>query len=228
MRYLYQLVLCSSRVGRVFRREIAISEVNAMVTSTEIMPPGYHIALAKMRRENEAVFQLRHPLKVGSDYKGCPFCNSMNIFTCKCGAISCITADPVTHHECPNCKKIFGVKTVKEFFVSESGFIGGNRLLQEQRKKKEISSRPSSDSGEGAEIQRLLREMPGGKPKQLKSGWTPGLPEPDGPKYLPPHKNKALPPPKQKALPPAGNSDGKSKEESRGNLQDFLKKRKKK
>ena len=106
--YLYQIIFCTDREKRAFRREIAVSETAALIVRAEILPPGYDLAMAHMRDPREEILTLHRPtLEAGPEYKGCPFCGNMNWFTCACGAMSCLSRDAKIHC-CPRCGNIAG------------------------------------------------------------------------------------------------------------------------
>lgn len=123
--YLYQIVYCSQRAGRAFRREIAISSNSAMVTGIEILPPAYDALMDRMRNPDEGVHSFAGDLKYVRDDMDCPFCGNSTTFTCPCGAISCISCDHNGHHLCPRCGTLRRVKSTERFLVSPSGFVNG-------------------------------------------------------------------------------------------------------
>ena len=54
--HLYQIIYCSGREGRAYRREIAVSHSgDMMVTNVETLPPYYDQALERFRDDQEAV-----------------------------------------------------------------------------------------------------------------------------------------------------------------------------
>lgn len=125
LKYLYQIVLCSQREGRCFRREIAVSAADALIVKAEIMPPGYHIALMRMRPENDEVQEFPFAARMSDDYNGCPLCGQPCIFECRnCGMLSC-ASDYSGHHWCPGCERICDVQTARRFRASNSGWVHG-------------------------------------------------------------------------------------------------------
>src|SRR5262245_60560391 len=128
--YLYQIVYCSQRKGRAFSREIAISSNSAMVTRVEMLPPGYHLVMDRMRNPDERVLRFAADLKTVSDDMRCPFCGNRTIYTHDreyggWGAISCISTDHNGHHCCPVCDHIDRAVPADKFLVSKSGFVDG-------------------------------------------------------------------------------------------------------
>ncbi len=129
--YLYQIVYCSQRKGRAFRREIAISSNSAMVTNVEILPPGYDVVMDRMRDRDEDVYSFAVDLKTVRDDIGCPFCGNRTTFTCDpqrggCGVVSCISRDHNGHHCCPGCDVVHRAVPADTFLVSKSGFVDGS------------------------------------------------------------------------------------------------------
>ncbi len=132
LRYLYQIVLCSRREARCFRREIAISEREARVIKQEAMPPGYHIILERGRVANEEVFDV-HLHLTEMVQEGCPFCHHSRTWgPCECGMISCADFHE-REHCCPACQRIFPIEGEPphhtfihhRFQASASGWVHG-------------------------------------------------------------------------------------------------------
>lgn len=129
-KYFNQVLFCSGRKGRVFRREILVSAVSALITRVEQLPPGYEIVLARMRRENEAVLNLPFLPKVPDDY-ACPYCFNQGSFHCTCGALSCLSRD-ARHTVCPACGLVHQLSVARTTAVSDSGFTFEQRQLTAQ------------------------------------------------------------------------------------------------
>jgi len=122
--YLYQVIFCSGRKGRAFRREIALSSKSAMITAVEKLPPAYELAIAKMQYPGELVAHFRGQLSYVEGCGVCPFCGNGSVFICDCGMMSCIARDQRSHHCCPSCDRIHTVQDADSFSASESGLIG--------------------------------------------------------------------------------------------------------
>src|SRR5262245_32896903 len=107
MARLHQLVQCSKYKDRYFRRNIEVSATMALVIGVEILPPGYEIALARMRGGNDPEIDIGEDIEVewSPQYKGCPFCGQMQTCFCyRCRTHSCISSDGVLVWTCPNPK----------------------------------------------------------------------------------------------------------------------------
>lgn len=122
-RYLHQIVFCSDRKGRAYRREITITAQAAMVTNVEILPPHYEIPIERMREENEEVAVFAGKLQYWNGYEGCPFCGNWTFFICDCGFLSCLSRDARPIHTCPKCDGIFNTKTAESLPMSKSGLV---------------------------------------------------------------------------------------------------------
>lgn len=122
VKYLYQLVWCSQREGRVFRRELAISKNSVMVTKVEPLPPGYEYALERMRAPKERMDILPANLSYADGYSGCPFCGNAITFECSCGTISCMSGDHTNHHACPVCHVLHAPQDADHVIASPTGF----------------------------------------------------------------------------------------------------------
>ena len=133
IRYLYQIVFCSERQRRAFRREIGVTAANAMVTAVEALPPGYHIPLGRLREENETVERFTGKLNYWAGYKGCPFCGNRTVFYCDCGFMSCLKTDHRGVHFCPVCASINDAVRSDYALMSSSGFVHGGIALGEER-----------------------------------------------------------------------------------------------
>lgn len=167
MKYHYQIVMCSERAGRCFRREIAVSEVTIMVTAVEMLPQYYEIPLEKMRRDNEGIGELTGTWEYWSGYEGCPFCGNRNVFVCGCGWLSCRNVTKRVH-ECPKCRKICNPSPTKTLPVSNSGFTHGGREIPDysepaprpvERSEPPRLEGPDRDKLEARdEVRRLLAE----------------------------------------------------------------------
>lgn len=124
-KYLHQIVFCSDRVGRAYRREITVTDQSAMVTNVETLPPHYDIPIERMREENEEVAVFGGRLKYWSGYQGCPFCGNWVIFICSCGFLSCRGRDARPVHTCPKCRHTFDAVETDDLPMSKSGLVHG-------------------------------------------------------------------------------------------------------
>lgn len=122
----YQVIFCSEREGRAFRREVSITDASAMVTEVEKLPPHYDIPLERLREANEAVLRIGANITFWSGYNGCPFCGNRTTFQCNCGYYSCLKADHNGVHACPKCRILHNVVVAKTMDLSKSGFIHGD------------------------------------------------------------------------------------------------------
>ena len=143
-RYLHQLVFCSDRKGRVYRREITVTGSDAMVTNVETLPPHYDIAMERLRDDGEEVARFDGRLKYWRGYQGCPFCGNQGSFICLCGFISCLNVEKRPVHTCPRCSGIFDVFDADYTPMSESGFVHGERRTELPRgnARQELPRRP--------------------------------------------------------------------------------------
>lgn len=120
-----QIVFCSDDRGRAFLVTIAYTQTHAVVTDCEKIPPGYDIAMQRMRGAREGVLKLEN-LQMDETKRQCPFCGNRDTFYCKCGMISCMN-DSKKIHACPNpdCAYVGGHQTVFYDLTSQSGFVDG-------------------------------------------------------------------------------------------------------
>lgn len=156
--YLHQVVFCSDRVGRAYRREITVTDRHAMVTNVETLPPHYEIPLERMREENEEVSMVAVELEYWNGYQGCPFCGNRTIFICGCGYLSCRGSDARPVHTCPKCRRTMDTKKADATPMSKSGLVHG---------KGELPGRREPPSVGGPE--RLLREPYDGEKEAHRS-----------------------------------------------------------
>ena len=124
-KYLHQIVFCSDRVGRAYRREITVTDQNAMVTNVETLPLHYEIPIERMREENEEVAVYSGKLTYWQGYEGCPFCGNRSFFICGCGYLSCLSRDARPVHTCPKCRHTMDTKDANAFPMSASGLVHG-------------------------------------------------------------------------------------------------------
>ncbi len=122
--YLHQVIFCSGRKGRAFRREVAVSSNSALITAVEKLPPAYELALEKMQNPGELVAYLKGRVNYVEGCGVCPFCGNGSVFICDCGRMSCIARDERSHHCCPSCDRVQTVKDAEGSYASESGLIG--------------------------------------------------------------------------------------------------------
>lgn len=123
---LHQIIFCSERERRAFRRDIEIGDYNAVVCDIEKLPPHYDIAMERMRDSNEEILQYQFDnITVPAEFHNCPYCGKSGIFYCDCGVISCKMAGAKTH-TCPSCKRVLVPKPTNKFPMSKSGFVHGN------------------------------------------------------------------------------------------------------
>lgn len=148
-RYLHQIVFCSDRKGRAYRREITITGTSAMVTNVEILPPYYEIPIERMRGESEEVWQYEGSLSYFSEYRGCPFCGARKVFICDCGYLSCRNVDARPIHTCPKCDGIFNTKTAESLPMSKSGLVHQPGLLPPGQGRREVPREPGRRLLEG-------------------------------------------------------------------------------
>ncbi len=124
---LHQIIFCSERDRRAFRRDIEIGDYNAVVCDIEKLPPHYDIAMERMRESNEEILQYRFDkITIPPQYQNCPYCAKSAVFYCNCGVISCQMAGAKTH-TCPSCKIVCAPIPTNEFSMSKSGFVHGGR-----------------------------------------------------------------------------------------------------
>lgn len=141
--YLHQLIFCSDRKGRVYRREITVTGVDAMVTNVETLPPYYEIPMEQLRDEREQVAHFTGKIKYWRGYQGCPFCGNRGTFLCDCGFLSCLNSEKHPVHICPRCTGIFDVFDAEFIPMSESGFVHGTRReLPGARRSQELPRSP--------------------------------------------------------------------------------------
>ncbi len=122
----YQVIFCSERENRAFRREVSITDASAMVTDVEKLPPHYDGPLERYREADEAVLRIGANITYWSGYKGCPFCGNRTTFQCSCGYLSCVKSDHNGVHACPKCRVLHNVVDAKTMDMSKSGFIHGD------------------------------------------------------------------------------------------------------
>ena len=168
--YLHQVIFCSGRKGRAFRREVAVSSNSALITAVEKLPPGYELALEKMQNPGELVAYLRGKVKYVDGCGHCPFCGNGSVFICDCGRMSCIAKDQRSHHCCPSCDRIQTVQDAVGSYVSESGLIGN---AQERMPEPENTYGARANPYASAYPAKYppLRELPGpdtGKRKEVE------------------------------------------------------------
>lgn len=122
--HFYQIIFCSERNMRACRREITVTEADAMVTAVEMLPPEYHRPMEMMRDSEEAILSFSTGnLKYWSGFVGCLFCGSQGTFHCDCGYYSCLKSDAKGVHVCPVCKKIGEMVKAEFRHMSDSGFV---------------------------------------------------------------------------------------------------------
>lgn len=138
--YSYRIVFCSEERGRAYREKILYTQTHAVVASVEALPPGYELAMARMRDLDEEVLLLSSSLTWDMSKQQCPFCGNRNTFACSCGMISCMSRDKDIH-ECPNPECSFIGTCVKSAYipVSPSGFARPERLQFPQRSTPSVS-----------------------------------------------------------------------------------------
>jgi len=136
IQHLYQIIYCSEREGRTYRREIAVSHSgDMMVTNVETLPPFYDQAMERFRDDQEAVVGIAGGLSfLKPEFRGCPFCANQSVYCCRenaggCGAYSCLSRD-ADHHACPKCGTLSGIEPSSFRVMSSSGFTGkgGGRI----------------------------------------------------------------------------------------------------
>jgi hypothetical protein len=140
--YLHQIVFCSDRKGRAYRREITVTDRSAMVTNIEVLPPHYEIPLERMREEDEEITTYEGVMTYWSGYQGCPFCGNRKLFICACGYLSCRSIDARPVHTCPKCEGIFDTTTVGRVPMSKSGLVHGGKTQREFPREPRPLERP--------------------------------------------------------------------------------------
>lgn len=140
--YLHQIVFCSDRKGRAYRREITVTDRSAMVTNVEVLPPHYEIPLERMREENEEVAVFEGTMRYWNGFQGCPFCGNRSIFICDCGYLSCRGRDARPVHACPKCEGIFDTQTAERVPMSKSGLVHGGGTARELPREPSPLERP--------------------------------------------------------------------------------------
>lgn len=130
VRHLHQVVFCSEREERAYRREISVTDRGAMVTAVESLPPHYHIPLERMRDANERVETYIGQLDYFAGYRGCPFCGNRSVFYCECGVISCMNGEKCRVQFCPGCRLLHNVRIVNYTPMSKSGFVHEGQRIE--------------------------------------------------------------------------------------------------
>lgn len=130
VRRFHQVVFCSERDERAYRREISVAVNNAMVTAIEALPPHYHVPLERLRDPHEEVFEYEGRVDYFAGYAGCPFCGNRNVFYCNCGVISCRDSSKGRPQHCPGCKKIHNAFSTEKNPMSKSGFVHGGQRIE--------------------------------------------------------------------------------------------------
>lgn len=140
--YLHQIVFCSDRKGRAYRREITVTDRNAMVTNVEVLPPHYEIPLERMRDNDEEIITYEGTMQFWSGYQGCPFCGNWKVFICNCGYLSCRGRDARPVHTCPKCEGIFNVSVADSVPMSKSGLVHGGGTARQLPRESRPPERP--------------------------------------------------------------------------------------
>ena len=120
--YIHQVVFCSDNVGRATLVTIAYTPTHGVVSDCEKIPPGYEMAMLKMRDPHEAVLKL-DGIRMDESRRRCAVCGNRGVMYCDCGVMFCINADQ-SIHSCPCCRFVGRGVPVSWTKASSSGLLG--------------------------------------------------------------------------------------------------------